>query len=209
MNSYQSTTIARCIVLPFFLCIAGLGPVSGQRYLEEAIPYSNTAVIRSASGIIEASFTRKEYVGKAIPTAIHYSYYRDSIYATQGGYHGHPLHGKYVERYTHKGLKVLGRYTFGLRVGKWQYWDEGGVLRKVSRWKEGKETGRFAIYDMAGNLKQRGYLVDGQFEGIISTYSNLDSTTHWEQKRYRLGKATAPGDGSWLLRARDWGRNLF
>lgn len=201
--------IARYIVLPFFLIVAGLGPVSGQRYLDEAIPYSNTAVIRTADGFIEAAFTQKEYVGKAAPTASYYSYYRDSIYTTQGGYHGQPLHGRYLERYAHNGLKVLGNYTYGQRDGKWQHWDDGGVLRKVSRWKEGKETGRFAIYDIAGNLKQRGYLVDGQFEGIVSTYQNTDSTAHREQKRYRLGEAIAPDEGSWLLRARDWIRNLF
>lgn len=133
-------------------------PVFGQRYLEEAIPYRNHAVIRTDDSFIEVNFTQKVYTGKASPKNTYYSYYQDSIYATQGGYHGHPLHGSYIERHANKGLKAMGRYTYGLRSGTWQHWDENGILRKVSHWKEGKETGKFRIYDETGELQQRGYL---------------------------------------------------
>ena len=209
MNSYNTPAIIR-YALTCVICLgAAFCQAFGQRHLEEAIPYRNTISIRSAGGFIEADFTRKEYIGKAGPRQIYHSYYRDSIYATQGGYHGHPLHGKYIERYADKGLKVLGNYTYGLRSGKWQHWDEGGVLRKVSRWKEGNETGRFAIYDVAGSLKQRGYFVDGKFDGIVSTYQTGDSTSQREQKRYRLGKVIGQDGGSWFGRMHDKIRSWF
>src|SRR3546814_18389961 len=132
-------------------------PAVGERYLSEALPYLNASNSLTDYGFIEAVFTRNSYIGAAEPQRIYYTYYRDSIYATQGGYHGYPLHGRYIERYPGKGLKVLGHYRYGLRVGKWQYWDEKGVRRTVAHWKEGREPGRFAVYDEEGGLqKQQG-----------------------------------------------------
>ncbi|MEC3882035.1 toxin-antitoxin system YwqK family antitoxin [Parapedobacter sp. 10938] len=160
MSYNQLGTTIRYVSACLLAMAIYVSPAFCQRYLEEVIPYRHTATIRIDEGFIEVRFTRKEYIGKADPQRTYYSYYRDSIYTTQGGYHGYPLHGRYIERYGHKGLKVLGQYRYGLRVGKWQYWDEEGILRKVSHWKEGRETGRFAIYDEAGNLQQReGWLV--------------------------------------------------
>ena len=156
MNSNRPPILGQCILAVLIYAGMSLLPAFGQRYLEEAIPYRKTATIRTAAGFIEVNFTRKEYIGKASPQHIYYSYYRDSIYATQGGYHGYPLHGRYIERYPGKGLKVLGKYRYGLRVGKWQYWDDGGILHKVAHWRAGQETGRFSIYDDVGNLQQRG-----------------------------------------------------
>ncbi|MFC3197343.1 toxin-antitoxin system YwqK family antitoxin [Parapedobacter deserti] len=176
------------LIFIFTVCtgMAWCIPVSAQRYLENAIPYRNSALLRTDGGITEVNFTKKEYLGRAEPGIIYYSFYRDSIYRTQGGYHGRPLHGRYVERYPDRSLKVLGNYVYGLRNGKWQHWDNGGVLRKVSRWKEGKETGRFAIYDTTGRLRQKGFLLDGKFNGIVSTFHARD-TIQLEKARYDYG----------------------
>lgn len=185
------------------VCAVGIGfssPAFSQRYLEEAIPYRNSARIHTEEGFVEVHFTRHAYLGAAQPQDIYYSYYRDRIYATQGGYQGRPLHGMYTERYVDNSLKVLGQYRYGLKKGKWQYWDGNGVLRKASKWKEGKETGRFAMYTESGTLLQRGYLRDGKFEGIVSTYHPADSggvEKHW----YRNGLATdAEASGGWFVR---------
>ena len=167
MSSNKHTAAGRCLSACLIVTILCVSPAVGQRYLEEAIPYRQEATIRTATGFIEARFMRKEYIGTARPSDHYYSYYRDSVYTTQGGYHGYPLHGRYVERYPDKGLKVLGQYRYGLRVGKWQYWDEGGVLRKVSHWRAGQETGRFRIYDEAGELQQRGYLPSEMESGLL------------------------------------------
>ncbi|MGK6353199.1 toxin-antitoxin system YwqK family antitoxin [Parapedobacter sp. DT-150] len=180
----------------------------GQRYLEEAIPYRNTALLRTADGLIEVTFTQRDYIGRATPQLTYHSYYRDSIYHTQGGYHGHPLHGIYVERYANRSPKVLGRYAYGLRTGKWQHWDGNGVLRKVSRWKEGQETGAFALYNQSGKPQQRGYLRDGKFDGIVITSHSGDSVNR-EKKRYRKGEEVAMDEGSWLGRMYDRWRVWF
>lgn len=209
MNTNKQPLIRRCALACLIYAGMGFWPAFGQRYLEEVIPYRNEATIRTAAGFIEVGFTRKEYIGATGAERTYYSYYRDSVYATQGGYHGYPLHGRYIERYADKGLKVLGSYNYGLRHGKWHQWDENGVLRNVSHWKEGLETGRFAIYDTTGRLKQRGYLRHGKFNGIVSIYQQGDSTTSRDRMRYRRGKLVEPDGGNWLLQARDWVRGLF
>lgn len=195
-----------------FVCAAMLAfitPAYGQRYLEEAIPYRNSARIYTAEGFIEANFTSRTYIGKAQPQDVYYSYYRDRIYTTQGGYHGRPLHGMYTERYTDNSLKVMGKYQYGLKKGKWQYWDRSGVLRKVSRWKEGKETGKFAIYNESGKLQQRGYFHDGKFDGIVTTYHSVDSVGA-EKRSYQKGvEVDTANGGSWFGRTYDRVRAFF
>ncbi|SEL95727.1 toxin-antitoxin system YwqK family antitoxin [Parapedobacter koreensis] len=193
----------RWIGLAAFGCLTAAQPVSGQRYLEEAIPYRNSALLRTGDGFIEAHFTRKAYMGSAEPQMAYHSYYRDSIYVTQGGYHGQPLHGKYLERYVDKGMKVLGDYAYGLKSGKWQYWDEQGMLRKVTHWKSGSETGKFSVYNENGRLQQQGYLKDGKFDGIVLTYPASSDSLEYEKKRYRKGKEVGMGDGSWFGRMYD------
>jgi len=184
-------------ILALVVCITAAHMAHGQRYLEEAIPYRNTAVLRTVDGFVELAFTRRQYTGRAAPELVYHSYYRDSIYRTQGGYHGRPLHGRYLERYSDKSLKVLGSYSYGLRDGKWQYWDASGTLRKVSRWKEGKETGKFTVYNAQGQRQQRGYLRDGKFNGIVTTYHSGDSARR-ELRRYRAGQEIGLDQGSWL-----------
>lgn len=157
-------------------CLIYLGtsfcPAFGQRHLEEAIPYRNAATIRTAEGFTEVNFRRKAYIGKADPARIYYSYYRDSIYATQGGYHGHLLYGRYIERYDHKGLKVVGRYRDGLRTGTWQYWDTAGVLLKVSRWKKGQEQTVQRYHDGAEvDRDERGWF--GRMKGRIRKWVGM------------------------------------
>ncbi|WP_139215947.1 toxin-antitoxin system YwqK family antitoxin [Parapedobacter composti] len=200
---FKRTTRIFAVSLMILLWLTAVRQAYGQRYLNEAIPYSNEAVLRTDEGFVEITFTRQHYIGRAAPQMTYHSYYRDSVYRTQGGYHGHPLHGRYVERYNHRGLRVLGRYRYGLPVGKWQYWDEHGTLRKVSRWKDGAETGKFVIYNEAGALQQRGYLRDGKFNGSITTYHTGDST-YRERKRYRLGKEVDGNGQGWFTRAANW-----
>src|SRR3546814_9796302 len=98
MNSNRPPILGQCILAVLIYAGMSLLPAFGQRYLEEAIPYRNAATIRTVDGFIEADFTRNSYIGAAEPQRIYYTYYRDSIYATQGGYHGYPLHGRYIDR---------------------------------------------------------------------------------------------------------------
>ncbi|MBK1442520.1 hypothetical protein JHJ32_21150 [Parapedobacter sp. ISTM3] len=199
----------RYVLLVCWACLSAICPAMGQRYLEDAIPYQNSALLRTDEGFIEVRFTRKTYVGGAEPHVAYHTYYRDSIYVTQGGYHGQPLHGQYLERYANRSLKVLGSYTYGLKSGKWQYWDERGVLRKVSRWKAGSETGKFSVYGETGHLQQSGRLKDGGFDGIIRTHhASGDSLTH-VLRRYRRGKEVSMEEGSLFSRMYDKVRALF
>lgn len=179
-------------------------PVFSQRHLREAIPYRNSATIRMIDGYQAVQFTVKEYTGHSDPDLVYYSYYRDSIYQTQGGYHGRPLHGPYIERYSDGVLRVLGHYRYGIRQGRWQHWDKSGKLRKVSHWKRGKETGAFASYGVDGELRQMGYLWDGEFDGAIKAVSPHESGTLIEIKYYNNGKEVEKAEIAFLKKIRSW-----
>lgn len=191
-------------------------PLFSQQVLEEAIPYKNFAAVQTSFGYMEVSHSRKQLVDKRNPKKIYYSYYRDSVYATQGGYHGYLLHGIYIERYAHKGLKVLGNYAHGLRRGKWKYWDKRGMLRREERWRHGMLSGSFMVYGEDGSIHQTGYMSRDKYHGIVTTLQAGDSNAV-EKKRYRRGKELAMGDGGWLgkayyniqdhLRQKAWKRN--
>jgi Uncharacterized protein conserved in bacteria len=64
----------------------------------------------------------------------------------------------------------MGRYTYGLRSGKWQYWDENGALRKVLYWREGREAGKFWIYNEKGELQQQRYLRSEMESWLVRTW---------------------------------------
>ncbi|MEC3882000.1 toxin-antitoxin system YwqK family antitoxin [Parapedobacter sp. 10938] len=179
-------------------------PVIGQRHLREAIPYRNTATIRTTDGLQTVRFTVREYTGHSDPDLVYYSYYRDSIYQTQGGYHGQPLHGTYTERHSDGGLRVLGHYRYGIRQGRWQYWDKSGKLRRVSHWKNGKETGTYASYGIDGELRQLGYLCDGEFDGGIKSVNSDESETFIEIKYYNNGTEVDRAEVGFLKRFRFW-----
>ncbi|MCT4581138.1 MAG: hypothetical protein N4A35_06945 [Flavobacteriales bacterium] len=67
-----------------------------------------------------------------------YSWYKaKAILHTQGAYQGDLLHGIYQENYSSKQLKVKGEYRYGLKTGRWRYWDENGKLTKEEHWKKG------------------------------------------------------------------------
>ncbi len=205
MNQQQQTVIHLFALLGALLAAF---PLQAQRALEAGIPDGTRLVLRTDSGFTEASFTRKGYLGASDPERVYHSYHRDSIYRTQGGYHGRPLHGRYVERHPNRGLRVLGRYRYGLREGKWRHWDESGTLRKVSHWRSGQETGRFAVYGPGGTEQQRGYLRDGKFDGPVITHHSGDSARA-EKRRYHRGDEVVEGSKDWLLKARDWVRGVF
>ena len=153
----KNPKIAARYVLVYMICmVVNAGFSFGQKYMEQAIPYRRSATLPTSDGYVSVHFIRKQQIGKAHPTRIYYSYYRDSIYATQGGYHGYLLHGQYIERYAHKGLKAMGQYKYGVRTGKWQFWDNSGVLRRVVYWRAGHETGKYSRYSETGDLEQRG-----------------------------------------------------
>lgn len=199
---------ARYVWLAAAALVCWPGHAHCQRHLEEAIPYRKQAMLRQEGGLVEVEYTRKAYEGIAADHHVYHCYYRDSIYRVRGGYHGHPLHGRYVERYADKTVKVMGRYRYGLKTGRWQYWDADGELRKRSNWREGVETGPFSVFGPEGQLQQTGYLRDGKMEGIAKIRHAGDSVG-LVKKRYRNGGEIAMDAGSWFSRMLDRARLLF
>ena len=86
----------------------------------------------------------------------------NSIHATQGGYSGRLLNGKYAEYYPNKNLKELGAFKKGLKNGIWKSWSENGTLTQWYTWKKGIMSGRFVLLDEAGKIKQTGRCRNGR-----------------------------------------------
>lgn len=86
--------------------------------------------------IVEVDNTNKKLKPKIECT---YSWLKaKTILSTQGAYQGDLLHGLYQENYASKQLKIQGYYKYGLKHGKWSYWDETGKLIKQEKWKKGE-----------------------------------------------------------------------
>lgn len=189
------------------LLFVGLGTTScvsfNRQYLDVAIPYRTWAIIpKIDSGKIEVHYLHRSYIGAADPNLIYASFYRDSIYQTQGGYQGYVLHGRYIERHANSGLRVLGAYRHGLKRGKWYYWDKEGKLRKEERWQYGQLSGRFFIYGTDGSILQAGYMTNGSYRVLI-TVDTTDGNFTRNIKRFNKGVELGISDGSWGRRMSD------
>ena len=71
------------------------------------------------------------------PGLFYYWYSANAIHATQGGFSGHLLSGRYTEYYLNKNLKEQGFFKQGLKSGIWRTWNEDGTASQVSNWENG------------------------------------------------------------------------
>jgi hypothetical protein len=70
---------------------------------------------------------------------IYYSFDRDTILRTAGGFAGRLLNGEYKVYYPNKNLYESGWFYYGLKDGDWRTWNPDGSLKKVSHWKRGEQ----------------------------------------------------------------------
>jgi antitoxin component YwqK of YwqJK toxin-antitoxin module len=71
---------------------------------------------------------------------IYYWYSANIIHATQGGFSGTLLNGRYTEYYPDKNLKEQGEFKNGLKDGVWKNWSDDGTLMASTNWKHGSEV---------------------------------------------------------------------
>jgi len=74
---------------------------------------------------------------KIKPGLFYYWYSAGEIHATQGGFSGRLLNGRYAEFYLNKNLKQQGNFKTGLKTGIWKTWKEDGTADQVTRWEKG------------------------------------------------------------------------
>ncbi len=94
-------------------------------------------------------------------TLYYYWYKSKKIMNTQGASSGDILNGSYKKYYISGQLAEAGNFKMGLKVGKWQTWDENGNLTSVYIYKKGIKNGRYHIYH-DGNSTQEGKYKKGK-----------------------------------------------
>ena len=114
--------------------------------------------IRIADGDkkIEAEILPLTSPPTARPRLVYYWYSANIIHATQGGYSGKLLNGKYSEYYPDKNLEEQGIYNKGLKDGVWKTWTDNGILTATYTWDNGIRSGHFVLYDEQGRVRQSG-----------------------------------------------------
>jgi hypothetical protein len=121
---------------------------------------------------------------KKVKTKVNLAYYwlkSQRVLVTQGDYSGYLLHGHYESFYPNNSLRDKGKFSYGLKVGLWNYWRIDGSLEKTENWKKGEIKGNAIIYDHNGldsliipyknNLKNgKVYEVFGNKRKHVETY---------------------------------------
>ncbi|MGV6862295.1 MAG: toxin-antitoxin system YwqK family antitoxin [Putridiphycobacter sp.] len=79
---------------------------------------------------------------------VYYTWYKGKkIMNTQGNSSGDVLNGSCKKYYLKGQLAESGQYKYGLKVGKWQYWDESGNLTLIENYKKGYLNGYIYYYE--------------------------------------------------------------
>jgi len=79
-------------------------------------------------------------------TVIYGWYKSKKVMFTQGQSGGDILNGSYKKYYRSGQLAENGVYKFGLKVGKWQAWNEKGLLVSIENYKKGQLHGKYFHY---------------------------------------------------------------
>jgi len=80
-------------------------------------------------------------------TVIYGWYKSKKVMFTQGQSSGNILNGSYKKYYSAGQLAEFGNYKYGLKVGKWQTWNEKGLLISISNYKKGQLHGKYFNYE--------------------------------------------------------------
>lgn len=112
-------------------------------------------------------------------------YAANTLKHTQGGHAGKLVHGVYVLSNHNKDLLARGRFRYGLKVGQWQHWYTSGQTRAVEQWKKGRRHGRYLMYDMEGNVREKGGYRHGRLHG---KRIRLEAGQPAQKEKYRKGK---------------------
>jgi len=83
--------------------------------------------------------------------------------------HGVP-DGEFLQWHASGAPACQGRYAQGRRVGEWSLWDEQGVLRERSHWRNGILEGEAAAWDADGERAWSGTFAHGLRDGTFEAF---------------------------------------
>lgn len=149
----------------------------GKRKSYEITVNSTDAIIK-----IEVRSKQKKFSPKN--NLIYYWYKSNKILATEGGFDGKPLHGKYTSFYFSQNLMEKGRFKKGLKKGAWKTWYENGKIKEIINWKSGIKHGKHVSYNSLGELVAEGNFKKGKLHGIVKSY---DRGVLLSERKYKKG----------------------
>lgn len=153
-----------------FILLICLCPLFSQA---QKIPDFGFDKVHLADGdkTIQAEILPVSSAPKAEPNRTYFWYNANVIHSTRGGFSGRLLNGSYAEYYPDKNLKEQGHFNKGLKDGVWKDWTDNGLLINSYTWSNGIRSGKFALYDEQGRVKQ-----SGKYRNDI-----IDSATFWQR----------------------------
>jgi antitoxin component YwqK of YwqJK toxin-antitoxin module len=165
-------------IMIFFLLLSGAA-------CAQKLPGDGFDKVRIAGSDQTVQAELKESTGEpAMKTdRLYFWYSGNRIQATQGGYSGRLLNGKYSVYYPNKNLKELGAFKGGLKDGIWRSWNESGVLLQSYIWRNGIKAGAFSLFDEHGLVRQSGSYRNDLLEGPLKNYgeNNRVSLTYYRE----------------------------
>jgi antitoxin component YwqK of YwqJK toxin-antitoxin module len=95
-------------------------------------------------------------------------YYEGGGIAMEQNYKNDTLDGAFVEYYPDKEIKTKGAYNMGMWDGKWDYYDDKGVLVGEGNFVKGR--GILKGYYLNGHVKREVHYVNNQKDGSETWY---------------------------------------
>lgn len=115
----------------------------------------------------------------------YYWFKNQLVIATKGSWSGHLLHGMYESFYDNKQLSSQGVFQFGLKHGKWLYWNAKGIIIHTEDWNRGLKIGEEKLYSEQG-ICTRTILHKSRILQHINKDSIITFKTSGELKRIEL-----------------------
>lgn len=150
---------------------------------------SHEITVNSTDAIIKIEVRSKQKKLSPKNNLIYYWYKSNKILATEGGFDGKPLHGKYTSFYFSQNLMEKGLFKNGLKKGEWKTWYENGKTEEIINWKSGIKHGKHVSYNFSGELVAEGNFKKGQLQGIVKSY---DRGILLSERKYKKGKEVLP-----------------
>ncbi|MBN2214985.1 MAG: toxin-antitoxin system YwqK family antitoxin [Bacteroidales bacterium] len=82
--------------------------------------------------------------------------------------------------YRNGNIKWKGFYKNGFISGKWEYWDENGILTYIVNYRHDTLDGEYVSYYPDGGIKEQGYYVNNSRTGEWTVYSENGKVTSKE-----------------------------
>ncbi len=126
--------------MKYLLCVFALfitHIASSQKLPADGV---NKVRITLADKAIVAEITPLSSNPKPVASLWYWWYSAGTIHATEGGYEGKLLNGKYQEFYANKNLQEEGFFKKGLKDGCWKTWNFEGTLTETTFWKKGVQV---------------------------------------------------------------------